>query len=114
MFKLMDRYLKGLKKKIGLKVMLEGRYEKLEEYKEIQIRAELDIAYYKANIEEMKEELEDSFIRQRNSEVEVANRAITEEEARNEQVYKEVVKNLKKVEGKLFKSKVRTKNLFGD
>ena len=40
--------------------------------------------------------------------------SISDEDARNEQVYKEVVKNLKKVEGKLFKSKVRMKNLIGD
>lgn len=80
------------------------------------IQAELDIAYYKNVIEDYKEELEDLLIKQRNSaeDLKRKGRAISEEDARNEQVFKEIGRSLKKAEGKLFKSKVRMKNLFGD
>ena len=115
-FKHIVKFMQCLVKKFNLKVMLESRYEKLEEVNQILIQADLDIAYYKNVIEDLKEELEDLLIKQKNSsdELKRKSRSISEDEARNEQVYKEVVKNLKKAEGKLFKSKVRMKNLFGD
>lgn len=115
-FKLICKFLQGLVKKINLRVMLESRYEKLEEVNDILIQSELDVAYYKRMIDEYKEELEDLLIKQKNSsdDVQRKSRSITEEEARNEQVYKEVMLNLKKAEGKLVKSKIRMKNLFGD
>ena len=113
-FKLLAMFLSSLVKKFNLKVLLEARYEKLEEVNQILIQAELDISYYKGIIDDRKEELEDLLIRQRNSGDEVPRKNISEDDARNEQIYKEVVRNLKKVEGKLFKSKVRMKNLIGD
>lgn len=115
-FKNIAKFLHGLVKKFNLKMMLESRYEKLEDLNQTLIQAELDMAHYKNTIDESKEELEDLLIRQRNSSDDLRSqyRSVSEDDARNEQVYKEIVKNLKKVEGKLFKSKVRMKNLFGD
>ena len=113
-FKLLAMFLSSLVKKFNLKVLLEARYEKLDEVNQILIQAELDISYYKGIIDDRKEELEDLLIKQRNSGDEVPRSNISEDDARNEQIYKEVLRNLKKVEGKLFKSKVRMKNLIGD
>ena len=113
-FKLLAMFLSSLVKKFNLKVLLEARYEKLGEVNQILIQVELDISYYKGIIDDRKEELEDLLIKQRNSGDEVPRSNISEDDARNEQIYKEVVRNLKKVEGKLFKSKVRMKNLIGD
>lgn len=114
-FKMIAKFLFGLMKKINLKVLLEARYEKLEEVNRTLIQTELGIEYCKA-IDDLKEELEDLLIKQKNSsdDFKAKSRSISDEDARNEQVYKEVTQNLKKAEGKLFKSKVRMKNLFGD
>lgn len=66
-FKLLAKFLSSLVKKFNLKVLLEGRYEKLDEINQILVQAELNIAYYKSLIEDKKEELEDLLIKQRNS-----------------------------------------------
>ena len=96
--------------------MLESRYERLEQVNDTLIQAELDIAYYNNMIEDYKEELEDLLIKQRNLDEDLQHktRSITEDEARDEQVYKEILQSLKKAEGKLVKSKIRMKNLLGD
>lgn len=96
--------------------MLESKYEKLENVNETLIQSELTIANYHILVEEYKEELEDLLIKQRNLDenLKPKNKSISEEEARNEQIYKETLQSLKKAEGKLVKSKIRMKNLFGD
>lgn len=96
--------------------MLESKYEKLENVNETLIHSELTIANYQILIEEYKEELEDLLIKQRNidDKFKSKSKSISEEEARNEQIYKEILQSQKKAEGKLVKSKIRMKNLFGD
>ena len=96
--------------------MLESRYEKLEHVNETLIQSELNIANYQILVEEYKEELEDLLIKQRNldEDLRTKSKSISEEEARNEQIYKEILQSLKKAEGKLVKSKIRMKNLLGD
>jgi uncharacterized protein YoxC len=103
-------------KKFNLKVVLESRYEQLDEVNDTLIQAELDCAYFKESIADHREEVEDLLIKQQNmaEDFPKKSRSITEEEARNEQVYKEVQQNLKKIEGKVTKTKIRMKNLFGD
>lgn len=94
-------------KKFNLKVLLESRYEKLEEVNRTLTKAELDVAYFRNIIEDMKEELEDLLIKQKNStdEIKKKSRSITDEEARNEQVYKEIAQNLKKLKVNYLKAK---------
>ena len=115
-FRHIAKYLQGLVKKFNLKVMLESRYEKLERMNETLIQSELEVSNYRNLVEDYKEELEDLIIKQKNQEDDLKrqSKSISEEEARNEQIYKEITQSLKKAEGKLVKSKIRMKNLFGD